>query len=169
MEITKDNWSLRNINNIVDDIKKSEYIAIDTELTGIDINSKSFFDSLEDRYIKLAKTSNTYNIMQLGISCFTKDDKKLNTFNCKQYNIYIFPQCSDSRIHLEISAIYFNSSNNFDFNKWINKGVEYLNTEGVEKERQYLTEKNLNMFKATSPITLYKDDDKKKYNEISPK
>jgi len=170
MDLTKSSWTQTTKQMLIEDITSADYIAIDTELTGIDINSKNIFDVMEKRYIKLAKTASRYNIMQLGICTFKKDNSnnKLN-YICKPYNIYVFPLCSDRKMTMEISAIYFNSKNNFDFNKWIKHGIPYINNEEVEKERKILIEKNLNNFKSTSPINIFKEEAKEKYNELKIK
>lgn len=167
MDITKSNWNKSTIKDILTSIESSEYISIDCELTGIDINSKNLFDSSEKRYLKYASTCNKYSIMQLGICIFerNKDLKEENQILCKPYNIYMFPVKSNRSLSLEISAIYFNANYNFDFNKWIKNGVHFINSSQEEAEKRSFIEKNLNNLKPNM-IFLNKEEERTEYNDI---
>lgn len=177
MEIIKSNWNNETINQIIDDIKDAHYVSIDTELTGIDPNIRSEFDSMDTRISKHFKTANAYSIMQLGICTYKKLNNNSidNNFNnieyaCKPYNIYIFPNSlSNKTLKLEIGAINFNSNYNFDFNKWLKEGVVFLDEEELNKEKDYLIKTNLNLFKPYSPIVINKQKDKELIEDVKAK
>jgi len=58
-----------------------------------------------------------------------------------------------------------------DFNKWINKGIPYINAKHEKKEIDYIIESNinnydpLNIHKART-VNLFKEEDKAKYEEF---
>lgn len=58
-----------------------------------------------------------------------------------------------------------------DFNKWINKGIPYLNAKTEKKEIDYINESNLNNYDPTNihkvkTVNLCKNEDKLKYEEF---
>lgn len=169
MEITNNNWTNVTVDYILDSLRNADYVSVDTELTGIDVNSKNFIDSLEERYIQCANCVNKYQIMQLGITTF-KIGENLSTktiYECKPFNIYLFPPQSygNQNIHMEISAINFNREHNFDFNKWIYGGVEYLNDKQIDEKRKFYLERDVNTFKSYTPVQLKTDDYRQKQKE----
>jgi poly(A)-specific ribonuclease len=80
-----------------------------------------------------------YNIIQLGLCTFTREKGKgkgkEETLVARPYNIYT---CADEGedVCLSLSAITFLRGNNMDFNRWLSKGVTYLNAAGEEALRQ---------------------------------
>lgn len=168
MEITKENWNKSTVDELLLSLSEADYIALDTELTGIDIKSKSFIEDMTERYLKLSKTSAKYSIMQLGLCTFKLRSENTDTshqlnYDVKPYNIYIFPEeYCEKTVQLEVSAIYFNSKYNFDFNKWMKQGISFTNSNGLDREIKYFKEKNLNNFKSTSPMILNREEDKQR-------
>jgi poly(A)-specific ribonuclease len=58
-----------------------------------------------------------------------------------------------------------------DFNKWINKGIPYINAKHEKKELDYIIESNINNYdplniNKVKTINIYKEEDKEKYEEF---
>jgi poly(A)-specific ribonuclease len=70
-EITNENFDLK-FQEISHCMSKANYIAIDTEFTGLYIqnNEPSRSDTAEERYKKLKKSIQTFNVIQIGLSAF---------------------------------------------------------------------------------------------------
>lgn len=79
----------------------------------------SFFDSPDDRYLKLKRTINRSVIIQLGITAF-RYYRDLNLYKATPYSFYIFPRnfgSIDHTILLTSSTLQFLCDSKFDFNK----------------------------------------------------
>lgn len=129
MEVNKSTWKeLRP--KILQDIKNSEFVALDTELTGLHFKSlRIHLECLDlDKYYESHKIScEHFVITQIGLSCFIQD-KIENKWICKPYNIYISPSNGDDKEFLfncSADALKFLTLHNFDFNKWIKEGVHH--------------------------------------------
>lgn len=134
MDVTNENF-IELLPQISQTIKQCDFIAIDTELSGL-MRERSLnrFDLPDERFSKAFESSRGYFIMQFGLSCFTKLENGLE-FDNRTYNFYIFPQPHegygdiDRTFSLQAHAIQFLSSNNFDFNKLFKHGISYLTFE----------------------------------------
>ncbi|XP_033627523.1 poly(A)-specific ribonuclease PNLDC1-like [Asterias rubens] len=126
---------------IISSIEASEFVAIDTEFTGLHFERDSFnslFDTTQDRYKKLRQTATQFTICQLGLSAFVKVPSK-QKYAAHTYNFYLFPRsCSviDARFTCQASSIQFLCQYKFDFNKLFHEGVTYVSTEEAEGLRQ---------------------------------
>lgn len=130
MEVTNQNF-IQLLPEISETIRECDFIAIDTELSGL-MRDRSLnrFDLPEERFAKAFESSRGYFILQFGLSCFTRADAL--EYNNKTYNFYIFPQPHeghgdvDRTYSIQAHAIQFLISNGFDFNKLFKHGVSYL-------------------------------------------
>lgn len=129
MDITKENFSAL-LPQISETIQNCDFIAIDTELSGLmREKSSNRFDLPEERFATAVEQSRGYFIMQFGLSCFTRVNDL--HYNNKTYNFYIFPQANsggdiDRTFSLQSHAIQFLTQHGFDFNKLFKHGVSYL-------------------------------------------
>ena len=128
---------------------------------------ESFIDEIEERFSKLRKIALKYNIIQVGLVFFFKNE---NSFVAKPYNFYVFPSVEiDKNIGMEIEALNFNKNHGCDFNKWIIKGIPYLNEDELKKLCDKKLNFNINQYNPKNKmkkIILFKENDKKIYNEI---
>lgn len=131
MDITNENF-LQRLPEITENIRSCDFIAIDTELSGLTRDrGNNRFDLPGERFTKLVESSRGYFIMQFGLSCFTRSEHDLHYSN-KTYNFYIFPQANQEHgdinrtFSLQVHAIQFLSEHKFDFNKLFKHGVSYL-------------------------------------------
>ncbi len=75
---------------------------------------------------------------------------------------------------MEIGAIIFNKNHGTDFNKWIYHGVSYLNDENLKRLCDKLLNFNINQYNPNfkngyKHINLYKENDKKIFQDFSIK
>lgn len=130
MDITNENF-MQSLPEITETIKCCDFIAIDTELSGL-MRERSLnrFDLPEERFAKSVESSRGYFIMQFGLSCFTETSRL--RYSNRTYNFYIFPQPHkfhgdiNRTFSLQAHAIQFLSEHGFDFNKLFKHGVSYL-------------------------------------------
>lgn len=167
MEITIDNYFTIE-SEILEDINKCDFIGFDLELSGLFPTFESFIDEIEERFSKLRKIALKYNIIQVGLVFFFKNE---NSFVAKPYNFYVFPSVEiDKNIGMEIEALNFNKNHGCDFNKWIIKGIPYLNEDELKKLCDKKLNFNINQYNPKNKmkkINLFKENDKKIYNEIT--
>ena len=140
-------------------------------MTGIDPWKPSIIDFPEHRYSKYKSTAEKYRIIQLGLCIWNKSES--GAYIALPYNIYIFPEdfSGNNYLNCETSAIIFNREHKMDFNKWIYKGVSYLNAKQEGTIVETLTDSNINFYNPSDKlkyknITIYKDEDKLKYDEL---
>ena len=168
MEITIENY-YKNESEILEDINKCDFIGFDLELSGLFPTYESFIDEIEERFLKLRKIALKYNIIQVGLVFFFKSEK--NSFVAKPYNFYVFPSDEiDKNIGMEIEALNFNKNHGCDFNKWIIKGIPYLNEDELKKLCDKKLNFNINQYNPKNKmkkIILHKENDKKIYNELN--
>jgi poly(A)-specific ribonuclease len=166
MEITIDNYFTIE-SEILEDINKCDFIGFDLELSGLFPTFESFIDEIEERFSKLRKIALKYNIIQVGLVFFFKNE---NSFVAKPYNFYVFPSVEiDKNIGMEIEALNFNKNHGCDFNKWIIKGIPYLNEDELKKLCDKKLNFNINQYNPKNKmkkIILFKENDKNIYNEI---
>lgn len=167
MDVTNENF-LQLLPEITHTIQQCDFIAIDTELSGL-MRDRTLnrFDLPEERFTKAFESSRGYFIMQFGLSCFTKNDRD-NVYDNRTYNFYIFPQPHenygdiDRTFSLQAHAIQFLSNNNFDFNKLFKHGISYL----TFQEKQSLSEKLKSDLKTElKDVKDLSDEDKKNLYE----
>ncbi|XP_071152162.1 poly(A)-specific ribonuclease PNLDC1-like, partial [Mytilus edulis] len=130
-------------------IRKAEFIALDAEFTGLQLNKQTkstLFDTSEERYAKLRRTISNITICQIGVSAFVKDPDSENKYIAHTFNFYLYPPVFgpvDVRFTCQASSLRFLCKYNFDFNKFIYDGISYLNAEQEQQIQQYLDRKDL--------------------------
>ncbi|CAD8080583.1 unnamed protein product [Paramecium primaurelia] len=116
---------------IIDQIKRCDFLGFDLELTGIKGDYQDIFEELPfERYLKARKVSMKYNIIQFGLCIFIKKQKGYVAY---PYTFFLFPQDLDDFVGLQVGAIFFNSEHGMDWNRWINKGIGYINRAQYQK------------------------------------
>jgi len=121
----------------------AEYVAIDTELTGVDIEGEpdTFEESATARIDKICRIAERYTLIQLGLTILGRADKSSECLSCASYNLFAFPyvgpevQSRGTGFFCQASALQFNSLHRLDFNTWISEGVPYMSR---EDQKQYL-------------------------------
>jgi len=132
-EITNENFASK-FEEITYNLKKANYIGIDGEFTGLHAEGAlpSIQDSPQERYVKLKKSVQTYNLIQIGLSTFRYCSEQ-KIFISDSHNFYLFPRNYDSKCTMQSSAVEFLCQHEFDFNKLTYNGITFMNN---KQERQ---------------------------------
>ena len=174
MEITIDNYFEKE-SEILEDIKKCDFISFDLEMTGISVGSRHLLDSPNERYLKHKSSAEKYKIIQFGlVPWFKKEDpknKNKTIYEAKPYNIYCFPgkEMEHTCLNCEVSALIFNSKHGMNFNTWIYKGVNYLNNKNYANLLLRKKNNNFNTLKNLERKNFYKSEDQILYDEFEKK
>jgi poly(A)-specific ribonuclease len=174
MEITIDNYFEKE-SEILEDIKKCDFISFDLEMTGISVGSRHLLDSPNERYLKHKSSAEKYKIIQFGlVPWFKKEDpknKNKTIYEAKPYNIYCFPgkEMEHTCLNCEVSALIFNSKHGMNFNTWIYKGVNYLNNKNYANLLLRKKNSNFNTLKNLERKNFYKSEDQIIYDEFEKK
>ena len=155
MDIDRDNF-LEHYPKIKAKIERASFISFDEEMTGIQINDNKFkiskLDDADIRYNKMTNVANRYAIIQFGLCIFedNADNKDSYEYTVSPYNFYIFPNSTNMDIIMSPSSIDFLRNNNMDFQKWIGKGLSFVDKHG----QAYLEKKyNQNQLPPPTPTT----------------
>ena len=166
MELTKDNYYDIE-SQILKDIEECDFIAFDLEFSGLIQNKSKIYDSPEEYFTKLKYNAENFRIIQLGLTIFKKSEENNKEYIAKPYCIYVFPseKQNNNKFDFVIGAIIFNREHGCDFNKWISKGVPYLNEENLSKLKERLINGDINKYNPNlssmhKNINLYKQKDK---------
>ncbi|BFY99781.1 hypothetical protein BsWGS_02821 [Bradybaena similaris] len=123
-------------------INSADFIAIDTEFTGLYFDTvckPSLFDNSGERYFKLRKSVQNFSLLQLGITTFVRNAKE-NRYIAETFNFHLCPMSfgsHDQRFYMQASSVQFLCKHKFNFNMWLYEGLPYLNkVEEKELEEQ---------------------------------
>lgn len=144
MDVTKENF-IQLLPEISDTIRNCDFIAFDTEFSGLHREKCNFFfDTPEERFAKAVETGRDFFVMQFGLACFTRTSSL--KYDNKTWNFYIFPQpvtnelynaSADRIFAVQAESMQFLSQHGFDFNKLFKHGLSYL----TWKEKSAITDK----------------------------
>jgi len=139
----------------------AEFVAIDTELTGVDISGDpdSFEESAQMRIEKNCRIAERYTLIQLGLTVVSRSEANEGHLTFASYNLFAFPYLgpellgNEPGFFCQASALQFNAQHRVDFNKWIRDGIPYMNR---EDEKRYLANENGSTNKKTGLLNLWK-------------
>ncbi|KAH9892934.1 ribonuclease H-like domain-containing protein [Xylariomycetidae sp. FL2044] len=150
MDLDKENFYYY-LPTLLDQVEKSLFVAIDLEMSGIDLDNSRADSKLppEEAYLKAKEVAETFAVVEVGLTCIQFDDSAkayvTYTWNCPVS--YLFPEGGQSALATEALARTFSLSakthqflqeNGFDANHIWNSGVPYLSRDDIEKvKRRY--------------------------------
>ncbi|EFN64967.1 Poly(A)-specific ribonuclease PARN-like domain-containing protein 1 [Camponotus floridanus] len=125
-------------------LKNASFIAIDTELTGLNVDDvkNSLFDSINERYEKQRSSIQPYIIIQFGITAFQRIQHE-NQYTAEAFNFFLLPRSIPSKNRQfvwQVAALEFLTAYEFDFNKFAYNGISYLNEDDQAILQQQLEE-----------------------------
>eukprot|EP00002_Diphylleia_rotans_P036060 TRINITY_DN7919_c0_g1_i1.p1 TRINITY_DN7919_c0_g1~~TRINITY_DN7919_c0_g1_i1.p1 ORF type:complete len:219 (-),score=39.98 TRINITY_DN7919_c0_g1_i1:245-901(-) len=167
MELLRSNYR-QYMARLHESIRKSLFVAIDTELTGLHRtpdHGPSFVDSIQMRYQKLSDSVRSFTVTQYGICTFSWDSKH-EKIVADPYYFYVFPVPppynlegrETSYVGFSPDGFCFLANEKFDFNKWVKQGVPYMSRLQEEIARKTIVEKASNAVK-NDPIAVTKQID----------
>lgn len=129
--------------DILTDISKAHFVAIDLELSGIPSHQSwgSGKLPLEDRYLAIKEAAERYQILQIGLTCVEQDVLN-DTYILKPYNFDLCPLINERGLDVErifsfqSGAGEFLMKVGFDMNKPFRDGVPYLSRAEARQARQ---------------------------------
>ena len=71
-----------------------------------------------------------FRIMEFGFTIFILESA--GTYSAYPFNVYLFPTSdsgTDKSFTIDVGAINFHKEHNFDFNKWIYEGLDYVHAQ----------------------------------------
>nr|XP_005999336.2 PREDICTED: poly(A)-specific ribonuclease PARN-like domain-containing protein 1 [Latimeria chalumnae] len=124
MQVVASNF-LSLLPQIREQILGADFVAIDTELTGLHSHTlpdskPSLFDSAETRYQKLRLSVQKFTVSQIGLSIFSQEGDRSNGFTARSYNFSLFPPNfgkQDTEFSVQSSSAIFLARFGFDFNQ----------------------------------------------------
>lgn len=135
MEVTASNFQA-SLPRILQAISEANFVAIDTELSGlrpVDAVRELSIDSFDARWAKVRFSASSMAMLQLGICTFRLDETS-GVWTTQPFTLYV---CPDSNLSLfehdarhsfvsQTSAIHFLGRNGFDFNTMAKDSIPYL-------------------------------------------
>eukprot|EP00440_Ansanella_granifera_P055357 gb/GFBE01060010.1/.p1 GENE.gb/GFBE01060010.1/~~gb/GFBE01060010.1/.p1 ORF type:complete len:483 (+),score=84.05 gb/GFBE01060010.1/:1-1449(+) len=139
-----------NFTKVLEDFKQklhgAEFVAIDTELTGVDIEGEqdSFDDSAVQRLDRQCRIAERYAIIQLGLTVVGRKENggREDHLTFSSYNLFAFPYDEPEFIgrgrgfFCQASALQFNAQHKVDFNTWIREGIPYMSREDERRMQE---------------------------------
>lgn len=163
MNVDKDNF-LEQFPKIKEKLNKATFIAFDEEMTGIfpadPTKRNSKIDDADSRFAKMTSVSSKFCIMQIGLCIFIQ--KSDSEYEVSPYNFLLFPSNQNADIVMSASTVEFHRKNNLDFQKWIYKGLPFVDTQGekaLEKKYNLSQESDASPTPARTPVVLTKPSD----------
>ncbi|KAJ3002533.1 hypothetical protein HKX48_002275 [Thoreauomyces humboldtii] len=142
MEVLRNNFDAF-LPQIEEAIASADFIAIDTEFTGLGIGPDyniEYLDTVQERYAKGRLSAEHFQITQYGI-CPFQWDEDAKQYLAKPFNCFVFPHKGnhafglDRQFACQAGSMVFLRDNKFDFNTWISQGVPYVNNDDEANAR----------------------------------
>ena len=144
MDIDNTNFSQSIVSEISSLLTAASFISLDLEMTGISGPSDpqraaGSSDSIPLRYAKSRLVAKQFGIIQFGLSIFRPSE---NGLGASTFNFYVFPRpVTESggnvrhipTIGMCSSGINFARQNKMDFQRWIDRGVSFVDA-AVERQ-----------------------------------
>lgn len=110
----------------------AKYVAVDTELTGIDNGTKdNYEDEANERLDKLCDVAERHVLTQLGLTIAR--DNGAGSIIFSSFSVLAFPKYRE-RFECTVRSLRFMREHGLDFNAWIDEGVPYISrAEAQEK------------------------------------
>jgi hypothetical protein len=129
MDVTRDNFSAA-VDALEALLPTAEFVAIDEEMTGIMLDKSTAphaGDTLETRYQKMKRVTHEFNLIQVGMCLYHREEGKLVA---RPFNFYVLPDAKSAcaRLTMHVSTAEFHKTNGLNFNTWLCQGIPFLSS-----------------------------------------
>ena len=142
-DVDSSNFSPELVAEFGGQVASCSFVAIDLEMSGISFPEKTeagAADSIPLRYHNVRPVAGTFGVIQVGIALFYESAEE-----ARVWNFYVFPRpvtegsvSSIPLVTLCSASTNFNRQHGMDFNRWISKGVTFVNGEVERKLEEIL-------------------------------
>ncbi|EHB06874.1 Poly(A)-specific ribonuclease PARN-like domain-containing protein 1 [Heterocephalus glaber] len=151
-------------------LREADFVGLDIEFTGLRSNLSglqqiSLFDLPSDWYLKTRQSIQQFTICQIGLSVFSSIEGESNMYIAHSCNFFLFPTTFgilDTEFSFQASSVQFLNQYGFNYNKFLKKGIPYMNEEQEKKIKHSILTGN---WKVRS--SLDKDQIKVVINEVT--
>jgi len=129
MDVTRENFSAA-VDALEALLPTAEFVAIDEEMTGIMLDKSTAphaGDTLETRYQKMKRVTHEFNLIQVGMCLYHREEGKLVA---RPFNFYVLPDAKSAcaRLTMHVSTAEFHKTNGLNFNTWLCQGIPFLSS-----------------------------------------
>ena len=129
MDVTRENFSAA-VDALEALLPTAEFVAIDEEMTGIMLDKSTAphaGDTLETRYQKMKRVTHEFNLIQVGVCLYHREEGKLVA---RPFNFYVLPDAKSAcaRLTMHVSTAEFHKTNGLNFNTWLCQGIPFLSS-----------------------------------------
>ncbi|XP_064342578.1 poly(A)-specific ribonuclease PNLDC1 [Camelus dromedarius] len=148
----------------------ADFLGLDIEFTGLRSNLSrpqqiSLFDLPSEWYLKTRQSVQQFTICQIGLSAFSSIEGESSKYVAHSCNFFLFPTTFgilDSEFSFQASSIQFLNRYGFDYNKFLKKGIPYMNEEQEKTIKHSILTGNWRV-----RSSLHKDQIKAVINEVT--
>lgn len=121
------------IDDFLSHLKDCLFIAVDAELTGVNLEPDEETELAWERYIKFCRRAETYEVIQLGFTLVHKEVIEGRLHHVfRTYLFHTFPYVGPDGgrgFYCDAQALVFNLEHGLDFNTWIADGIRHVTRE----------------------------------------
>lgn len=170
--VSKSTFS-KTLPSVLEAIKAADFVAFDTELTGLHLSRQhrnGQLDDLQTRYSKQRECVANFGLLQVGLACFSWH-KEQEKYAIKAFSFYVHPSAANGlqqerKFTCQLGSLAFLTEHDFDFNMAFREGIPFITRKEEEIIKNNSAFYSKNKKDAEKPIVALKDEEKAFVGEI---